>query len=474
MTLPSTSTTARAIARVSLPLMGGMVGNLVMMLVDRITLARYSPETLQASGPAVFTAVAITTFFTGVAAISRSSVAQAFGRDGDDAARREAVLGIVLGVVLGVVLFLLAPLIALIPRIGGQPAHLIPLEAVYLVWAARFGAVMVLNVSLASYFNGIGKTTVPLAVGLVGQAVDVVFTVGLVFGKFGLPELGMAGSAIGTLIGTLVMMVGYLLFLPKGFYAGFRHLVRDGWSTITGRVRFRLRRGLAAGGSAAIEVLGQTAFVWIAAVLGTVALAANNVILSINYLAIIPIIGLGVGCSVLCGNAIGEGDYRRIKGTIKVTLLLASCYIAIISFFQLVTPKLLLMPFGLDDADQHTVDVAIATSATLWTYSLTFLFSMVGSAVLESFGLTRFSFVTRLVFIWGMSLPIILWISVTNPGDADFLPLSWIVGSVFEAIIGAVYFWRIRKAVRGRENHLVDPTTAKVGAEGSAEAEAAQ
>ncbi|GGN30545.1 MATE family efflux transporter [Lentzea pudingi] len=465
MTRPTTSTTARAIAKVSLPLMGGMVGNLVMMLVDRITLARYSPDTLQASGPAVFTAVAVITFFTGIAAISRSSVALAFGKDGDSEARHEAALGMVLGAGLGVVLFLLAPLIATIPQIGGQPAHLVPLEAAYLVWAARFGAVMVLNISLASYFNGIGKTTVPFLVGLAGQAVDAVFTVGLVFGRFGLPELGMAGSAIGTLIGTLVMMIGYLVFLPKGFFAGFSQLMTDGRRTVAGRIRFRLRRGVAAGGSAAIEVLGQTAFVWIAAVLGTVALAANNVILSINYLAIIPIIGLGVGCSVLCGNAIGAGDYNRIRGIITVTLLIAGCYIVVISFFQLVTPKLLLMPFGLHDADQRIVDVAVATSATLWTYSLTFLFSMVGSAVLESFGLTRFSFVARLMFVWGMSLPIILWISVANSGDPDFLPLSWFVGSVFEAVIGAVFFWRIRKAIRDRENHLVDPTAAEAEAD---------
>jgi MATE family multidrug resistance protein len=432
-----------------------MVGNLVMLLVDRITLARYSPETLQASGPAVFTAVAIITFFTGVAAVSRSCVAQAFGRDGEGEARREAALGIVLGAGLGTVLFLLAPLIALIPNIGGQPERLIPLESIFLVWAARFGAVMVLNTSLTSYFNGIGKTAVPFAIGMVGQIVDAVFTVSLVFGRLGLPELGMAGSAIGTLIGALVMMIGYLICLPKGFFAGFGQLIKDGWPSVTDRIRFRLRRGLASGGSASIEVLGQTAFVWITAILGSTALAANNVILSINYLAIIPIIGLGVGCSVLCGHAIGEGDHLRIPDIIKVTLLLAACYIAVIAFFQIIAPTLLLMPFGLQAADQRTV--AVDTSATLWTYSVTFLFSMVGSSTLESFGLTRFSFVTRLALVWGMSLPIIFWISTANVGNANFLPLLWIIGSVFEGAIGTVYFWRIRKAIHGRENHLTEP-----------------
>jgi len=68
---------ARRILHVSLPLMGSMIGNLIMMLVDRICLARYSSDTLAASGPAVYTAMAIVGFFVAVVGFSRSCVAQA-------------------------------------------------------------------------------------------------------------------------------------------------------------------------------------------------------------------------------------------------------------------------------------------------------------------------------------------------------------------------------------------------------------
>src|SRR6218665_2186657 len=42
---------AREVVRMSLPLMGTMAGNLLMMLVDRICLAQYSSDTLAASRP---------------------------------------------------------------------------------------------------------------------------------------------------------------------------------------------------------------------------------------------------------------------------------------------------------------------------------------------------------------------------------------------------------------------------------------
>jgi MATE family, multidrug efflux pump len=451
--------TTRQVIKVSIPLMGGMVGNLVMMLVDRISLARYSPDTLEASGPAVFTAMTLVTFFTAVAGISRSYVAQAFGRSGDRGARHEAALGMTLGAVLALLLFLLAPAIARIPFLSDRPPHIVALESAYLVWAARFGAVMVFNIAVASYFNGIGKTVVPAAIGLAGQAIDILFTVGLVFGYFGLPELGMRGSAIGTLIATSVMMVAYMCFLPSGFFGGFRIIARSKLSFVASRLWLRLRRGLAAGGSQGAEALGQTAFVWIAAVLGTVALSANNVILSVNYLAIVPLIGLGIGCSVLCGQAVGEGHHERIWHIVRITLAVGAAYIVVMSFFQIVTPTWLLAPFGLSDADARTVDVAVLTSRTLWTYSITFLFSMVGQSVLESIGMPQFSMLNRLIFVWCMSVPLIYLVSRLNRGDPDYLAASWLIGSAFEAVIGAVSFWRIGRAVRRQENKLVEPQT---------------
>jgi len=54
-----------------------MVGNLVMMLVDRLCVARHAPDTLATSGPAIFTSMAIIAFFCSTVGVSRSFIAQA-------------------------------------------------------------------------------------------------------------------------------------------------------------------------------------------------------------------------------------------------------------------------------------------------------------------------------------------------------------------------------------------------------------
>ncbi|MCW8208294.1 multidrug transporter MatE [Verminephrobacter aporrectodeae subsp. tuberculatae] len=445
---------AREVVGMSLPLMGTMAGNLLMMLVDRICLAQYSSDTLAASGPAVFTAMTVITFLTTTTNLSRSCVAQAFGRSGEPAARAEGVLGMLIAAGLGVILLSLSPLLGMIPSLSDRPPAIRALESSFLELSTLFGAVMVINVSMSAYFNGIGKTKVSLYVGLLGQVVAALAIYGLVFGRFGLPELGMRGSALGTLVRSASMLVCYVWQLPRGFLRdGLRHWTDAGRAALRAQVGLRLRRGFASGTAAGMDELGNTSFVWLAAVLGPIALTANNVNLTLNYLAIIPIIGLGIGCSVLCSNAIGRNDYDQIPPILKVTLFIEGAYVLIVSLAQVLAPTILLQPFGLS-SDSQILSSAVDTTRVLWTYSASFVFSMTGAAVLEGFGMTRFILVTRIGLMWGLSLPLIYLATHHNAGDPAWLPRIWIIGSVFEFAIGCVYFWNIRQAIRKRLNFL--------------------
>lgn len=451
---PSNVVLARRILHVSLPLMGAMIGNLVLMLVDRICLARYSSDTLAASGPAVYTAMAIVGFFVAVVGFSRSCVAQAFGRSGHDEAVHQASVGLVVGIVLAAIQLCLAPLMAMIPLLSSRPPDLTRLESQFLFLSAFFGAGMTFNMALSSYFNGIGKTRITLVAGLIGQAVGIFMTIGLVFGMFGLPEMGMRGSALGTLAGTLAMMACYLRYLPGDVWAGFRRLVfQRGLRWID--VAPRMRKGFALGVTAGVANFGNAIFIWVMAELGAIALAANNVNLTVSYLGVIPLLGLGIGCSVLCGNALGKGEFEQVPRILIVTLAIELGYVALTAFFQTVTPDALLSPFGLAGKPQEIHHASVATARVLWTYSLAFVFSMTGQAVLESFGITRFVFVVRFVLMWLLSIPTIYLMNQAHVGDAEFLPTAWVIGSSFEAAIGVLYFLRIWVAVRRRQNEIV-------------------
>lgn len=444
---------ASRILRISMPLMGSMVGNLLMMMVDRICLARYSNATLEASGPAIYTSMAMVGFFVAAVGFSRSCVAQAFGRKGHVPAAHQAAIGIVIGVGLAVLYAALAPLAARIPYLSDWPAGITVLQSQFLYLSCFFGAVMTLNMALSSYFNGIGRTRITLVAGLVGQGVGIFATIGLVFGKFGLPEMGMRGSPIGTLFGTLAILACYLAFVPRDVWRAVADLLLARRLSLAD-VRMRLRKGVALGITTGLGNLGNVVFIWIIAGLGPIALSANNINLTVNYIGIIPLIGLGIGCSVLCGNALGEGDHARIPRILRVTLAIELAYVVAMSFFQIVTPEALLSPFGLAGKPPVIMQASVATSRVLWTYSLAFAFSMTGAAVLESLGMARFLFVVRLILMWALSIPAVYLLAARHVGEPRYLPTCWVVGSAFEAVIGAVYFWRIFHAVKHRQNDI--------------------
>lgn len=445
----------REVVRVSLPLMLGMAGNLVLMLTDRISLARFSPDTLEASGPAVFTAMTLVMFLTGTVGITRSYVAQAHGRGDDSAALDEAVTGTVLALLLAVLLLASTPLLERVPEVAGQPHDIQALESVFLGLSTSFGAVMTLNVALSSYFNGVGRTRVPMAIGLVGQAIGILMTIGLVFGRFGLPRMGMRGSALGTLAAVSVMFAGYLVCLPRGFLGRFLWFVRQGPAAIARTLRLRLRRGGPSGGAAGLDETAQTLFVWFAGALGSVALGADNAVLSVNYLAVIPLLGLGTGCGILCGHAVGSRQWGSLRSIVRATLLIEGFYVGVICLLQVLLPSVLLAPFGLNRAGSQTVVSAVDTVRVLWTYAVAFMFSVVAAAVLECLGLARFAFVTRLLVTWAVAIPLICWITLAHRGDSRLLPVIWVLFSLAEVVIAVLCFGRIRRAASGRENQLI-------------------
>ncbi|WP_238348156.1 hypothetical protein [Pseudomonas mosselii] len=72
--------------------------------------------------------------------------------------------------------------------------------------------------------------------------------------------------------------------------------------------------------------------------------------------------------------------------------------------------------------------------------------------------MARFSLLVRLVLMWFISIPLIYYVAMSNRDTPSSLVTCWVVGSVFELLIGAIYFWRIAKAIQGAENRLhIDP-----------------
>ena len=439
----------------SFPLMLSMAGGMIMMLVDRLTLAYYSELTLAASGPAIFTLMTFIMFFTGAASISRSFIAQAYG--GGKNHKLIGSTGLVYSLLLAIILLTLYPLLMYLPTLSNLPDEIIDLERIYFRVGIFYGALMVINTGFISYFNGILRTRTVMNVSLFGQLINIILTPAFVFGIGSFPELGMLGSALGTLIAEIIMLI---IFSVRLYHLAELNFNYFHLKAIDFRAMFL--RGLPAGMTACLDEAANTAFIWVVGALGIAALSSLSALLVINYIMIIPIIGLATGVSTFVANKLGAREFHNVKNYLNAGFTLGIIYVVSASIVVLFLwqPILKLASFK---ANSETFILAKYAMFVLWTYPLAFVFTMIGTSVLHAFGETRFSFIVRALITGLLNIPV-LWIIVTKIGLSPvILAACWLYGSFIEILIGIIYLRKINSNIKNKINLIqsTDPHNAK-------------
>ena len=121
----------------------------------------------------------------------------------------------------------------------GQPEELIPLiKPYYLVLLASLVFVMLFN-GFKQFTDGITDTKTAMWILLGGNVLNIIGNYILIYGKLGLPEMGLLGAGISTLFSRIVMVIVFVIIFMRSprflrFKLGFYRL---GWSkAIFGRL----------------------------------------------------------------------------------------------------------------------------------------------------------------------------------------------------------------------------------------------
>jgi MATE family multidrug resistance protein len=158
---------------------------------------------------------------------------------------------------------------------------------------------------------GIHQAKITMITALISQVVNVVMNYLLIFGKWGFPEMGIAGAAWGTVIGAVVnALTRVFWFLGPSIHATFhsRTNIKPNLPKILDLIKIGAPSGFA--------LMINTAF--IGAILfaligrfGTEAQAATSAVYSCMTLSFMPVIGIGIALTATVGKSIGR-DRRDI------------------------------------------------------------------------------------------------------------------------------------------------------------------
>ncbi len=311
----STQATIRHdVLRLALPAMGEQLLSMMVGIVDTFLVGHLGAASLAAVGLAnqwVFMAMML---FGAIATGSTALIARFIGAREPDQANEVLRQSILLGALIG----LLATLLGLsfaqqAVALLGAEQDVIGLGTSYLRVVSSIFFFSTLMFIGNACLRGAGDTRTPLFVMLVVNALNIIVAWTAINGPFGLPQLGVVGSALGAATGRLVgglLVIGILLRGRADIQLKLANL-RPDWALI----RRILRIGLPSGLEQFLFRTGHMVFARILAELGTIAYAANQVAMNGWSLSFMPGFGFALAATTLVGQSLGaedpEGAQRR-------------------------------------------------------------------------------------------------------------------------------------------------------------------
>ena len=290
---------------IALPIMGGMMSQNILNLVDIGMVGRLGDSALAATGIGSFSNYLAISFIIGLSAGVQAIAARRLGegRDSETAIPLNGglLLAVLIGIPLCVVLVLATP--AAFNVLTDDPAvreQGIPYLQVRIASMIAVG----MNFSFRGYWSAIHMTGVYLRTLLIMHAINIFLNWVLIFGNLGAPELGVFGAGLAT---TISLYIGTLLY----FFFALRHARDKGFlhgmpsrNTLWQQFKLSLPSSL----QQLFFSAGLVTLVWIVGRIGTAEVAAINILMTFHITALLPAFGIALAATTLVGNALGRGD----------------------------------------------------------------------------------------------------------------------------------------------------------------------
>lgn len=202
----------------------------------------------------------------------------------------------------------------------GQPKELLPyIKPYYLVLLASMPFVMLFN-AFKQFTDSITETRTSMWILLSGNLLNIVGNYVLIYGKLELPEMGVVGAGVSTLLSRVVMVALFLfVFLSRKKMRPYREgFFVLGWS------RQLVRRLVSLGTPIALEMGMETASFSLSIImvgwLGTIALASHQVMITISQFTFMVYYGLGAAVAVRTSYFNGQDDRDNVRHTVVAGL----------------------------------------------------------------------------------------------------------------------------------------------------------
>lgn len=393
------------IFQIALPIIGGMMSQNIMNLVDSAMVGQLGSTQLAAVGLASFVNFVAAAIFMGMASGVQAMVARRIGEGRQHEAANPLNGALITILVFAVPLTLILTYFShpVLSLLNSDP-EVVKHGVTYL--DARLLGIMAvgMNFSFRGYLSAIKMTQFYFKTLIIMHSVNILLNYLLIFGHWGFPELGTQGAGLGTTISMFGGTLMYLFLTVKytAHYGFGLHLPHK--KTLIQVIKISIPSSM----QQLFFAMGFTTLFWIVGSIGTAELAAANVLTTLTLVAILPSIAFGMSSATLVGQAIGrkafEDAYQWAWDTSKIALVA----ISIISIPMFLIPELLL---GVFLHEEHVIEIAKIPLQLVGIAIMIDAVNLVLMSSLQGAGATKITMIVGVICQWFV-----------------FLPLAWFVG----------------------------------------------
>ncbi|AUH34599.1 MATE family efflux transporter [Paracoccus tegillarcae] len=395
-----------AMTALGLPLVGSHVARMAIGVSDTVMVGWYGVEALAALVLASSLFMLLFLLGSGYSIGGAGLIAGARARGDDTEVRRVTRMALWLSVLHGL---LMAPLMwwsGPILNALGQDPQVSALAQTYLRIMIPAMPLVLAGMVINSYLSALGRPNAVMWITLAGLPLNILLNWMFIFGNWGAPELGIAGSAIASLTvnaAQLVALMGYALWLPQARrYNLMQRFWRPDWPGFFSVFKLGLPIGAAIVAEVALFAGTNIMMGWI----GTTELAAHGIALQITSIAFMVHLGLSSAATIRAGEAFGRGDFVALRDIASAVIMLSLGFAVIVIAIFILWPDELVLLY-LDQANPASDAIlAVAVGLMFWAavFQLADALQVILQGLLRGVQDTRVPLIMAIIGYWCVGL----------------------------------------------------------------------
>jgi len=441
----------RDVTNIAVPMVLSQASETINLFVDRLFLSRLGKLYISGAMSGGLTTFNVMSLFIGIIGYVNAVVAQNDGAGKKRNCARATAQSIRLAFIGWPILILMIPLVKMFFTALGHVPELVEVEMTYfriLIFGSIFGLV---RYALAGFFIGLGRTRVVMLANFAGMLVNVPANWILIFGRFGIPAMGITGAAIGTLLGSITILTILLgVYFSPSYRREFGTAEELSFDKRLSRVL--LKFGTPAGVENFLNIAAFNFFIQLMYSYGPDTAAAVTIAFNYDMVAFIPMLGLGFAATTLTGRFIGAGNIpgaeHATRLTMAVTWSFASMLVVLFVFGA--RPLVNVFASGLENGGVDVAPMAVTMLRLAAVYTLADATQLILAGALRGAGDTQFVMRISIALHWIFAG--VAWYAIKI---VQIPPVSmWMIFIVFVLTLGFAMFLRYRFG-RWREMSLV-------------------